>query len=60
MTTRKAKPEKNTTGSPREVPEDVREKQDPEYTQRDFDDALERTTRQLDDPSAPARESTRK
>lgn len=42
---------KNTTGKPREVPEDIREKQDPEYSTEAFEDALERATQRLDDPS---------
>lgn len=54
-----SKPEKNTTGKPREVPEDVRQKLDPDFGESDFDDALERATRRLDDPSAPAPESPR-
>lgn len=55
------RPPKNETGKPRDVPEDVREKQDPEYSERDFDDALGRVTKRLDDSSAPpARESRRR
>lgn len=45
------KPEKNKTGQPREVPEDVREKQDPEYSPADFDRDLEKTTKRLAGPS---------
>lgn len=46
-------PEKNTTGKPREVPDDIREKQDPSYSEADFDEALERATRKLEEPSEP-------
>lgn len=54
------KAEKNTTGGPREVPDDVREKQDPEYSEGDFDEALEKTTKRLGpasqrDPGSPRR-----
>lgn len=52
-------PEKNATGAPREAPDDVREKQDPEYDADDFDDALGRVSRRLDDPSEPDPESPR-
>jgi hypothetical protein len=45
------KPEKNTSGKPREAPEDVREKQDPAYSEDDFDAALERATKRLEEPS---------
>lgn len=55
-----AMPDKNTTGIPREVPEDVRKKQDPEYSERDFEEALERTTRRLDEPSEPDPRSPRR
>lgn len=48
-----SKPEKNETGVPREVPEDVREKQDPEYGEADFDGALDLVTRRKDDPAEP-------
>jgi hypothetical protein len=44
---------KNTTGKPRETPDDVREKQDPAYDEDAFEDALERVSRRLDDPSEP-------
>lgn len=54
------KPEKNKTGAPREAPEDVREKQDPEYAPADFDRDLEKATRRLADPSAPDRGSSRR
>jgi hypothetical protein len=47
LTTRTVKPEKNTTGSPRPVPEDVQEKQDPEFSEDDFDRALFRATKRL-------------
>jgi hypothetical protein len=53
------KPQKNETGKPRKPPKDVAGKLDPEYKERDFDDALNRTTRRLD-PSEPDRGSTRK
>lgn len=53
-------PEKNTSGSPRETPDDVVEKQDPEYTEEDFDDALERVTRRLVDPPEPDQGSPRR
>jgi hypothetical protein len=46
-----AKPEKNTTGKPREVPEDIREKQEAEFSEGDFDAALERATKRLEEPS---------
>jgi hypothetical protein len=46
-------PPKNTTGKPRKVPDDVREKQDPAYSKKDFDAALARVTRRLAGPSAP-------
>lgn len=52
-------PEKNTTGKPRETPDDVREKQDPEYHEDAFEDALARVSRRLDDPSEPDPESPR-
>ena len=52
-------PEKNATGKPRDVPDDVREKQDPEYSPADFDRDLAKATRRLDDPSEPARESSK-
>lgn len=42
------KPEKNISGKPRPVPEDVKEKQDPDYSKADFDVALKRATRRLD------------
>ena len=45
--------DKNVTGEPREAPDDVREKQDPEYDGDDFEDALGRVSRRLDDPSEP-------
>ena len=62
MVTRMPKrdPDKNETGKPREVPDDVKAKQDDEYSPADFDAALERTTRRLDDPPKPARESPRR
>ena len=53
-------PGKNTTGKPRDVPEDVREKQDPDFSKRDFEDALEAVTRRLVDPSEPDRGSSRR
>jgi hypothetical protein len=49
--------EKNKIGEPREAPEDVRAKQDPEYDEDAFEDALDRVTRRLDDPSGPEPES---
>ena len=51
--------DKNTTGEPRETPEDVREKQDPEYDEDAFEDALTRVSRRLDDPSEPDPGSTK-
>jgi hypothetical protein len=51
--------EKNTTGKPREVPEDIRKKQNSEYTEAELREALDRATRRLDDPSAPGRESAK-
>lgn len=61
-----AKPEKNTSGKPREVPEDVRDKQDPEYSEDEFDAALDRATERIEkarklgsaserDPGSPRR-----
>lgn len=44
-------PEKNTTGKPRAVPNDVKKKQDPEYSPADFELDLEKSTKRLDDPS---------
>lgn len=55
-----AKSEKNMTGEPREAPDDVREKQDPSYTADDYERALERVTRRLDDPAPPDRGSPRR
>jgi hypothetical protein len=51
-----AKPKKNTSGKPREVPEDIRKKQDPEYGEAELKAALDRVTKRLDRPSAPDRE----
>lgn len=53
-------PEKNTTGKPREVPEDVRVKQDPEYSEADFEYDLEEVTQRLDEPSERDRGSSRR
>ena len=53
-------PEKNTTGKPRKVPDDVREKQDPEYSEREFDDALKKTTKRLGKASERAPGSPRR
>lgn len=53
-------PQKNTTGEPREVPDDVVEKQDPEYSPADFDRDLEKATRRREGPSAPDPESPRR
>jgi hypothetical protein len=50
-----SKPGKNKTGKPRKVPEDIREKQDPEYSQRDFERDLEKVTKRLENPSEPGR-----
>jgi hypothetical protein len=50
---RRKQPKKNTLGTPREVPDDVREKQDPAYDGDAFEDALKRVSRRLDDPSEP-------
>jgi hypothetical protein len=54
--------QKNTTGKPRPVPDDVREKQDPEYTEDEFDAALDSATKRLEglapserDPGSPRR-----
>lgn len=47
------KPEKNTSGKPRPVPADVKEKQDTKYSLADFDAALGKATRRLDDPAEP-------
>jgi hypothetical protein len=51
------KPTKNTTGRPRKVPDDVREKQDPEYSPDEFARDLEKATRRLNDPAEPGRGS---
>lgn len=48
------RPQKNTTGKPRKPPADVRELQDPEYDEGDFDRDLERATKRLDEPESPA------
>jgi hypothetical protein len=40
-------PEKNMTGKPRPVPEDVKKKQDPAYSEANFDHALWRATKRL-------------
>lgn len=53
-------PDKNKTGKPRKVPDDVREKQDPEYSEDEFDAALEKATKRLEkaserDPGFPRR-----
>lgn len=53
-------PKKNTRGKPRKVPKDVREKQDPEYDEDAFEDALKRVSRRLDDPSEPDRGSPKR
>lgn len=50
---------KNTTGQPRQVPEDISKKQDPEYSEQDFENALDRVTRRLEDPSPRDPESPR-
>ena len=60
LTTRMKQPEKNITGKPRAVPDDVKKKQDPEYSPADFDRDLEKATGRLDDPSAPDRGSARR
>ena len=54
------KPDTNTAGAPRPVPQDVEEKQDPEYSPEDFDRDLETATKRLDDPSEPAPGSYRR
>lgn len=46
-----ATPDPNKTGAPREVPDDVREKQDDEYSVEDFEGALDAVTRRLDEPA---------
>jgi hypothetical protein len=55
MSASRKKPEKNRTGKPRKPPADVREKQDPGYSEDDFQKALERATRRLDGPAEPER-----
>jgi hypothetical protein len=60
LTTRMKSPEKNTTGKPRAVPDDVKKKQDPAYSPADFELDLEKATKRLDDPSAPGRGSARR
>ena len=52
--------EKNTTGKPREVPADVQEKQDPDFSEGDFESALDRSTRRLEQASRRGRGSTRR
>jgi hypothetical protein len=59
MGTRK-KPTKNTTGKPRKPPADIAEKLDPEYREKDFDAALERATRRLDEADPRGRGSSRR
>lgn len=59
LTTRMADTDKNKTGTPREPSEDVKEKQDPDHSEEDYGDALERATRRLADPSAPGRGSAK-
>ena len=56
----KPKPDKNTTGKPRNAPEDVRKKQDPEYSEADFDSALEKATKRLGKASARDPKSSRR
>jgi len=53
------KPQKNTTGRPREVPEDIRVKQDPGYSKGSFLNALDRATRRLEQAFGRDRESSR-
>jgi len=57
-----SKPEKNTTGKPREAPDDVRAKQDPDFAEADFEKALDWATERLaePEPSAPDPESPRR
>jgi hypothetical protein len=52
-------PKKNKTGKPRDVPEDIKEKQKAGYAERDLRDALDRITRGRRDPSAPDRGSAK-
>lgn len=56
----KPRPEKNTTGKPRKVPDDVRDKQDPAYSEADFDSALEKATKRLGKASERDRGSPRR
>lgn len=43
--------------TPQPPSKEVEKLLDPDYTPDDFDDALERVTRQQDDPAAPDQES---
>lgn len=45
--------EKNVSGKPRPEPEDIEDKQDPDYSEADFELALDRVTRRLVEPAEP-------
>jgi hypothetical protein len=60
MPAKSEKIEQNRTGVPRPEPDDVKAKQNPEYSREDFEDALERATRRKDEPESPAPGSRRK
>lgn len=47
--------EKNKTGKPREVPKDIREKQDPDFDDGDLLDAIDLVSQRLERPSEPDR-----
>lgn len=51
------KPVKNQAGEPRKVPDDIAHAQQTDYNEDDFEDALSRVSRRLDDPSEPDRGS---
>jgi hypothetical protein len=53
-------PKKNKTGKPRKPPADVRKLQDPEYSEDEFDRALEKATKRLAEPESPAPGSRRR
>ena len=53
-------PEQNKTGKPREVPDDIRDLQDPAFTEDDLLAALAKVSKpKPDDPSAPGRGKAR-
>jgi hypothetical protein len=46
-------------GKPKPPAEDVKEKQDPEYSEADFERDLEKATRQLEDASPPEKRESK-